>query len=560
MSRNGSGTYNLPAGNPVVSGTTISSTWANNTLTDIATALTNSLASDGQTVATGNLQMGNYKITNLANGTTAGDATTYGQLIAVPFLQNGTGAVATTVQTKLKEYVSVKDFGAVGNGTTDDTTAIQNAVNSGALSIDLSYPCAITNTITLNSNQTFNFNGGSLILKSGSTPTNGILYANGKSNINIINPVIDCSAVSSVNAGINLIDSPNCIVNGGILTKCNITLSSTNNAVVMNYKVLNTFLNLASISTSAIYISNVNTAEINGVEIKSGLEGVGIYNASTNIKHIGCSSYSHTQDGFVIINGNNISYVGCIAYSNGQAGFTTQRQTAYTDCRFITYSSCIAKNNSVDGFDLRGATTTPFVKNMLMTLSSCIAQGNSGTGFYIVNAEAVTLTGCVAQNNLLQGFFVNTSINTQLVGCRSASNASSVAAGVNKAGIIIYNSNNCTVAGCDSTNSDGATQNYGISFTGTSGDGSVVGGFYQNNSTSWGYINTSASVCGAINQDTGNVWTDTICVATGAYSETGFGSPSHTRPKGSLFRRTDGTNGEMYMSNGAGSWTQITIP
>ena len=471
-----------------------------------------------------------------------------------------TGAINRTIYEKLSDSVCVKDFGAVGDGVTDDTTAIQNAVNSGALYINLLYPCAITNTITLNSNQTFNFGGGSLILKSGSTPTNGILYANAKSNINIVNPVIDCSAVSSVNAGINLIDCPNSIVTNGILTKCNIVLSSTDNTVVMNYKVLNTFLNLASISTSAIYISNVNTAEINGVEVKSGLEGVGIYNASTNIKHIGCSSYSHTQDGFVIINGNNISYVGCIAYSNTQSGFTTQRQTAYTDCRFITYSSCIARNNTVDGFDLRGANTTPFVQNMLMTLSSCISHDNTGTGYYIVNAEAVTLTGCVAQNNALQGFFVNTSINTQLVGCRSSSNANAVSAGVNKAGIIIYNSNNCTVAGCESTNSVGATQNYGISFTGTSNNGSIAGGYYENNSTLWGYVNGAASVCGAINQSASNVWTDTISVATEAYSETGFGAPTHTRPKGSLFRRTDGGSGEMYMSNGGGSWTQITIP
>jgi len=42
-SRNSSGTYSLPAGNPVVSGSTITSTWANSTLTDLATGVTDSL-------------------------------------------------------------------------------------------------------------------------------------------------------------------------------------------------------------------------------------------------------------------------------------------------------------------------------------------------------------------------------------------------------------------------------------------------------------------------------------------------------------------------------------
>jgi len=79
MSRNGTGTYNLPAGNPVVTGTSISSTWANTTMTDLANALSGSVAADGQTPMTGQLDMNSQKIKNLATGTTAGNAIEYTQ-------------------------------------------------------------------------------------------------------------------------------------------------------------------------------------------------------------------------------------------------------------------------------------------------------------------------------------------------------------------------------------------------------------------------------------------------------------------------------------------------
>lgn len=52
-------------------------------------------------------------------------------LVDIDFIQAGTGAVVRTALAKMREPVSVKDFGAVGDGVADDTAAILLAFQNG---------------------------------------------------------------------------------------------------------------------------------------------------------------------------------------------------------------------------------------------------------------------------------------------------------------------------------------------------------------------------------------------------------------------------------------------
>ena len=138
MSRNGSGTYNLPAGNPVVTGTTISSTWANNTLADIASALTGSVASDGQTIPSANLPMGTYAHTNVGNATVRNMYAAIGQVQdnVAQYINTvaGTNAITATASFGMSAYVTGQRFTFVAAGT--NTGACTLNINSiGAVAI-----------------------------------------------------------------------------------------------------------------------------------------------------------------------------------------------------------------------------------------------------------------------------------------------------------------------------------------------------------------------------------------------------------------------------------------
>jgi hypothetical protein len=130
MPRNGSGTYSLPAGNPVVTGTTISSTWANNTLSDIATALTNSVSKDGQTAPVANMPMGGFKMTGLGTGTDRTDSANLGQIQDQGYIYlssvSGSDTITANTSPATTAYIAGQAYRFVASGD-----------NTGAATINL---------------------------------------------------------------------------------------------------------------------------------------------------------------------------------------------------------------------------------------------------------------------------------------------------------------------------------------------------------------------------------------------------------------------------------------
>jgi len=193
MSRNGSGVYNLPAGNPVVTGTTISSTWANNTLADMANAITGSIAADGQTTITGPLKGPNGTVSFAGVGQTRIPVGTTAQRAATPL----DGMIR--YNTDIQQYEGYKNgawtiFGNGAGGTlfSDTVTATQGQT---VITMPTGYVLGGDNlSVYVNgSRQIYNVNYTE-------TTTTSFTFATGLNAGDLVNYTIGASTSLSVNA------------------------------------------------------------------------------------------------------------------------------------------------------------------------------------------------------------------------------------------------------------------------------------------------------------------------------------------------------------------------
>ena len=138
MSYNGSGTFVINStGQPVVTGTIISSTAFNALTADLATGLSTTLTKDGQTTPTANITMGGYKITNLGVGTVSTDAARVSQIQsgnATYIIVSGSDTITGTLSPALTAY-STGGLYTFIVATTNTTSVTLNIDGLGAKSV-----------------------------------------------------------------------------------------------------------------------------------------------------------------------------------------------------------------------------------------------------------------------------------------------------------------------------------------------------------------------------------------------------------------------------------------
>lgn len=288
------------------------------------------------------------------------------------FIQAGAGAVTRTMQNKVRERISVEDFGAVGDDTTDDSAAFAAAIAS----------CT----------QLYSIFGCDIYLGAKRYKLNSTLVIT--DGISLIGAGSDASSLDFVSQ-----------TGTGLCGGCGILIGGVVDVSIQSLKIFKPFSHGIYIAGSEAGYGNPNNIKLSNITIGEGGAGTGSRNGAgvllgtsfvINIENV--VSQNNATHGFATFGTGSLStsvtFTSTYALSNAVNGYSL------ANIVYSTFNSTASDFNGAYGYAMQEVSSLSFnAVGCETNADGCFAFVASNAVGTVYDVQAVTLNGVFAFNN-----------------------------------------------------------------------------------------------------------------------------------------------------------------
>jgi hypothetical protein len=258
-----------------------------------------------------------------------------------------TGATSTNVEAKLSEQVSIKDFGAIGNGVTNCSTAILNALQSGAEFVYVppgTY--AMSNNISPVISRDVTFYGHGTIIYTGATNNTNPLIAIETGNNTLTIDGLSFDGADKIAMGVRVFNTaapssntlPNCTISNNLFIRFRMNVTGIWNAgayVSGSFQLVTIAKNRIRLITRAAGTGTPGSSGTAGIEVTQ-------YSNTQYIReclHYG-NQYAAILGGDPVGSANNVDYDGFKFFGPSPAADSGQYAQATLTSYGNVYRNC----------------------------------------------------------------------------------------------------------------------------------------------------------------------------------------------------------------------------